>query len=238
MKKKVHAFIPARSGSKRVPDKNIRELGGVPLLAHTVKLCVDSEMFDKVICVTDSSHYADIAKGFGAEVPLLRPSKIASDVSPDIDWVLWVLDILKENEEEPEHFFLMRPTSPFRSIEMLKKAWKQYLTLKPDSLRAVELCKQHPGKMWELEGSRMKPLLPYSLDNTPWHSSQYANLPDIYVQNASLEIISVEAVREQKTISGTDIIPFFTQGYEGFDINDMADFEMAETIFSSKERET
>ena len=90
------ALIPARSGSKRIKDKNIRCLNGHPLLAYSISSAIDSGVFDKVVCVTDSQKYADIAMYYGAEVPKLRPDNISRDVSPDIEWVLWILKLYKE----------------------------------------------------------------------------------------------------------------------------------------------
>ena len=92
----IVAFIPARSGSKRLPNKNIKSFCGHPLLAYTVRAAVDSCVFDSVICATDSKLYADIAKYYGAEVPFLRPGKISTDKSPDIEWVTWMLKALKD----------------------------------------------------------------------------------------------------------------------------------------------
>ena len=81
MQPKVVAFIPARSGSKRVPNKNIRTLSGHPMLAYTIRAAIDSGVFDAVICATDSELYADVARHYGAEVPFLRSAEISSDKS-------------------------------------------------------------------------------------------------------------------------------------------------------------
>ena len=84
---KLVCFIPARSGSKRIPDKNIKDLCGHPLLAYTIVPALESNCFEKVIVCTDSKEYGDIAETYGAEVPFLRDKKISEDLSPDIDWV-------------------------------------------------------------------------------------------------------------------------------------------------------
>jgi len=96
MKYKSVAFIPARSGSKRLPDKNIKLLAGHPLLAYTVSAAVECGVFDSVICATDCELYADIARYYGAEVPFLRPAGISGDKSPDIEWVSWMLQTLQK----------------------------------------------------------------------------------------------------------------------------------------------
>jgi N-acylneuraminate cytidylyltransferase len=236
MKPRVIAFIPARSGSKRVQNKNVRPLGGHPMLAYTIRAAIDSGVFDAVICATDSEQYADVARHYGAEAPFLRSAEISGDKSPDIEWVVWMLKALKEAGREFEIFSILRPTSPFRQPETIRRAWSLFIEdPRADSLRAIEKCKQHPGKMWVIRGKRMLPLLPYTNGTTPWHSSQYAALPEIYTQDASLEIAWSRVALEQNSIAGEAIIPFISQGLEGFDINEPEDWWLAERLLATQE---
>lgn len=229
MKPKTVAFIPARSGSKRVPNKNIRLLGGHPMLAYTVRAAIDSGVFDAVICATDSEQYAAVARHYCAEVPFLRPGGISGDKSPDIEWVVWMLQSLRAQGRHYEVFSILRPTSPFRLPETIQRAWRVFCADPgADSLRAVEKCKQHPGKMWVIRGQRMLPVMPFANGGTPWHSSQYAALPEIYAQDASLEIAWSRIALDQNTIAGEAIIPFVSQGLEGYDINEPEDWLLAE----------
>jgi N-acylneuraminate cytidylyltransferase len=233
MKPKSVALIPARSGSKRVPNKNIRPLGGHPMLAYTVRAALDSGVFDSVICATDSELYADVACHYGAEVPFMRSAEISGDKSPDIEWVVWMLNKLGESGRSFEIFSILRPTSPFRLAETIQRAWGMFSEdPRADSLRAIEKCKQHPGKMWVVRGNRMSPVMPFTNGTTPWHSSQYAALPEIYAQDASLEIAWSRVALEQNSIAGEAIIPFISQGLEGFDINEPEDWWMAEYLLS------
>jgi CMP-N,N'-diacetyllegionaminic acid synthase len=230
------ALIPARSGSKRIPNKNISPLAGHPLLAYTVCSAIDSEIFDSVICATDSELYADVARYYGAEVPLLRPESISGDRSPDIEWVQWMLTALEEEGKCYDIFCILRPTSPFRTPATIRRAWSVFLSdPQVDSLRAVEKCKQHPGKMWVIRGSRMLPVMPFTIGSTPWHSCQYAGLPEIYVQDASLEIAWSRVPLEQNSIAGEVVVPFVSEGLEGFDINSPEDWLLAEHYISRAE---
>jgi N-acylneuraminate cytidylyltransferase len=225
----IIALIPARSGSKRVPEKNIRPLGPHPLLAYTIAAARTSGIFSRVVVSTDSSEYAEIATYYGAEVPFLRPADLAGDNSPDIEWVHDTLHRLEENGNAPDCFSILRPTSPFRSAETILRAWSQFRAETGiDSLRAVELCRQHPGKMWVVRHGRMTPLLPQGPEDQPWHSSQYPTLPEVWVQNASLEIAWTRVVRETGTIAGSTIVAFVTRGLEGFDVNSPDDWLLAE----------
>jgi len=227
----IIALIPARSGSKRVPDKNIRPLGGHPLIAYAISAALQSEVFTDVVVSTDSEHYAEIARSYGAEAPFLRPDLLAGEVSPDIEWIEHALMELKRRSRQYDCFSILRPTSPFRQPETIRRAWQAFLAEEGvDSLRAVEKCREHPGKMWVLRGKRMLPLLPIGPVELPWHSTPYQGLPEVYIQNASLEIAWTRVVFEGRTIAGNVVMPFFTEGYEGFDVNRPYDWQLAEEL--------
>ena len=227
------AFIPARVGSKRVPGKNVRVLGGHPMIAYTIGPALESKIFDAVIVSTDSEEIAAIARHYGADVPFLRPAAMASDTSPDIEWLEYTIGELSGQGRNWDCFSLLRPTSPFRTADKIRRAWAAF-TLQEgvDSLRAVELCTQHPGKMWIVRGQRMYPLLAFGNGDQPWHSTPYQALPRVFVQNASLEMAWTRVVRERRTIAGDVLMPFLTEGYEGFDINDAFDWMVAERLLA------
>jgi len=233
-KPSIVALIPARAGSKRLPDKNIRALAGHPLIAYTISASLHSEVFSAVIVSTDSSLYSHISNYYGAEVPYLRPPELAGDLSPDIEWLEYTLNRLRQDGREYDCFSILRPTSPFRLPETIQRAWRAFTNEEGvDSLRAVEKCKQHPGKMWVVRGNRMVPLLPLTPAEQPWHSSQYQSLPEVYAQNASLEIAWTRIVFEGRTIAGNVLMPFFTEDYEGFDVNSDYDWSVAEHLVAT-----
>lgn len=214
------ALIPARSGSKRIKDKNIIKFSEHPLLAYSIEAALASQEFEDVVCVTDSERYAEVARYYGATVPEIRPLETASEYAPDISWVKWILNLLESKGKSYYTFSILRPTSPFRTSLTIKRAFKKFFSNENfESIRAVELCKQHPGKMWIQDGELLEPLLRENLNGIPWHSSQYAVLPKIYVQNASLEISLSDNALLGNSISGHRVGAFFTEGYEGFDIN-------------------
>lgn len=228
------ALIPARAGSKRVSNKNVRLLGSHPLLAYTIAAAKSSGVFKRVIVSTDSAETAEIAKRYGAEVPWLRPPELATDSSPDIGWLEHTLRTLAAQGETYDAFALLRPTSPFRSAATIQRAWSHFVSLENvDSIRAVEPCAQHPAKMWQVNGegnaARITPVMVNpDTTATPWHSTPYQALPKVYAQNASLEIAWTRVPLEQHTIAGLNIAPFFTEGTEGFDINTAEDWIIAE----------
>jgi len=232
----IIGLIPARSGSKRVLDKNIRLLDGHPLMAYTISAALESGVFDDVVVSTDSETYAAVARHYGAEVPCLRPEQLATSTSPDIEWVEHVLRHLEERGRDYDSFSILRPTSPFRQAETIRRAWQQFQAeTGVDSLRAVERVSQHPGKMWVVRANRMLPLMPLSPAEQPWHSTQMAALPEVHVQNASLEIAWSRVVREGRNIAGVVLMPFMTTPAEGFDINSEYDWSYAEALIAGGE---
>jgi len=230
------ALVPARSGSKRVKQKNIRVLSGHPLIAYTLAAARSSGIFRDVIVSTDSEEIAAVARHYGAEVPFLRPAEYAGDHSPDIEWIEHLLRELDRVGRKPDCFSILRPTSPFRLPSTILRAWKTFLA-EPgaDSLRAVEKCSQHPGKMWVIRGRRLLPLLPFTTPEQPWHSTPTQALPAVYTQNASLEIAWTRVVLEGRTIAGETVVPFLTEGLEGFDINQSEDWDLAELYLARGE---
>jgi N-acylneuraminate cytidylyltransferase len=225
------ALIPARSGSERVHEKNIRPLAGHPLLAYAIATARQAEVFDRVVCSTDSGKIADVAQRYGADVPFLRPPELATPTSPDIEWIRNALDHL---DEHYDLFAIVRATNPFRGPDVLRRGLAQLLaTPEADSIRAVELVKQHPGKMWVLEGRTMRPLLDQSALEVAWHAGQYKALPEIYVQNSALEIAWTRVVSQTGTREGRVVAPFRTQGYEGFNIDDEDDWERARRLLDA-----
>lgn len=235
IKKRIIALIPARSGSQRIKNKNIIKIFNHPLIAHAIKEAKKTRLFEKIIVSTDSPNYAKIAKKYGAEVPFLRPMKISNSLSHDFQWVNYTIKKLHKMGFSFSYFFILRPTNPFRTSKTIIKAWKEFKKNKrAESLRAVEISKQNPYKMWEKSGNYIKPLLKLTKNNQPSHNLQSKSLPKILVQNASLEISKINVLKKYKTITGKKIIPFYTNQLEGFDINYPNDIKLAKILAKDK----
>lgn len=228
------ALIPARSGSKRIKNKNIKILGSHPLIAYTISVARSSNLYSDVVVSTDSEEIASVAQKYGASVPFLRPKEYATDTSPDIQWVQHALRNLSSISTN-DCFSILRPTSPFRTIEMLKKAMKLFQSNPTaDSLRAVELCSVHPAKMWTIKNEWLVPVMEGKTEKKEfWHSIPYQALPKVYAQNASLEFAWVKIPLKTNTIAGKHILPFITYGYEGYDINSEKDWIYAQFLIKS-----
>ena len=227
------ALIGARSGSERVVGKNVRRLAGHPLLAYAIETARRADVFDRILVSTDSEQIAQVARWYGADVPFLRPEEYATSTSPDIEWIAWTLPRL---DERYDLFAIVRATNPFRGPDAIRRGLDQLLaTPEADSIRAVELVKQHPGKMWVIDevGRLMRPLLDQSHLDVAWHAGQYQALPPVYVQNSALEIAWTRVVEATGTREGVIQAPFLTEGHEGLNIDDEDDFARAEELVAT-----
>ena len=223
----VVALVPAKGTSLRLPGKNIRPLAGHPLIAYSISSAREADLFTEVIVSTEQPEIAEISERYGATV-VERPAEMADPMSSDIEWVVHAM-----NGRGEDAFAILRPTSPFRTAETIRRAWDRFLELgeRADSIRAVEPVRQHPGKMWQIEGDLMRPVMERPDPGTPWHSKQTQSLPQVWAQNSSLEIAWSHVLDgDRPTISGDRVAPFFTEGAEGFSIDYPEDFERAEQM--------
>jgi CMP-N,N'-diacetyllegionaminic acid synthase len=213
-------------------------LAGHPLLAYAIAGAQEAGVFDAVVVSTDTEEIAELARRYGAETPELRPAERATATSPDVDWIVHMLDVLEREGRTYDLFSILRPTSPFRTGATIRRAWEQLQALGEgvDSIRAIEPARQHPGKMWLLDGQLMRPLLPQPAEGVPTYSTQTKALPPVWVQNSSLEIAWTRVVRRARPeIAGDRIAPFFTEGSEGFSIDYPDDLDRAELLLAAGE---
>ncbi|MCI8798379.1 MAG: acylneuraminate cytidylyltransferase family protein [Lachnospiraceae bacterium] len=140
------AIIPARSGSKGLKDKNIRDLCGMPLMAYTIRAAIKSECFDEIMVSTDSEKYAEIAREYGAKVPFLRSEATATDTASSGDMIEEVLEGYKNRGQEFDTFCLLQPTSPLRSSEDIWAAYETYRTRA--SFAVISVCEAEHSPLW------------------------------------------------------------------------------------------
>ena len=226
------ALIPSRAGSRRIPGKNTKLLAGHPLIAYTIAAAQESGVFSRVCIATDDTAIdSEFMQPFWDGKTFMHRRGDVSDSQADVTWVGEVF----RAHSRYHAFAILRPTSPFRTAETIRRAFAQF-TLPDqtaDSIRAVEPCKQHPGKVWALEMGRITPLLDYKrADGVPWHSCPTQSLPTFYVQNSSLEMAWTANVETHGTIHGRKVAPFFTEGYEGFSLDYPEQWEQAERLMA------
>jgi CMP-N-acetylneuraminic acid synthetase len=233
---KVLALIPARSGSKSIPDKNIRPLAGLPLIAHSIQHGLQAKSVSRVIVSTDSEQYASIAKAHGAEVPFLRPEEFARDDSTDLQVFQHALNWLREHEGwTPDLCVHLRPTHPSRDPEDIDRAVR-LLTAHSDldSVRSVVCAPETPYKMWLRSADGM--LSPIIKDGPPeaWNMPRQ-KLPTVYLQNASIDVAWTRTILEKNSMTGSRIHGFVLDHF--FDIDTEEQWQAAESHLLAVRRE-
>lgn len=230
----VLAIIPARSGSKSVVDKNIRIIGGKPMIAHSIEHGLKSKLINRVIVSTDSEKYAEIAKEYGAEIPFIRPAEYATDTALDIDVFYHALTFLRDNEGYvPDIVVQLRPTYPIRNIKDINNM-VQYMMDNPivDSMRCIAPATEVPYKMWLIDETangdtpnapHIKPLM---TDIPECYNMPRQQLPKAYYQNACIDVIRTSVILEQKSMSGKNIVGYIMD--ENYDIDTEEEFLKAE----------
>ena len=225
------AIIPARSGSQRVPGKNVRLLNGHPLLAYSIHAAVASGVCDRVLVSTDSPEVAEIATSYGAEVPGLRPAEISGPQAHDI---LFLRHAMEEwvPSEPGQLWAILRPTSPLRSGASIRAAREALLGASwADSVRALKPVSEHPGKMWRVGESGEATTY---LDQGGAYNGPTQDLEPLFVQASSLEIVRRDAALSHNSIAGVRVLAHFLPEWESLDINSEQDWNTLETLVAQK----
>ena len=223
---KILALITARSGSKRIPDKNIKKLCGKPLINWSIDAAKGIEDICDILVSTDSLTTADIALKAGALVPWLRPEEMASDTSSSVDVSLHALDWYQAEIGKVDGLLLLQPTSPFRTQETIKKGIKLFSKHKMKSVVSFSPVNDHPLWCYKLEKGTMKPFI-YS--NEEHLKSQ--DLPPLYITNGSIYLINPDELRMNKSFYKGNIVPYIIDNpRESLDIDTLWDWEIAEMI--------
>jgi len=204
------AIIPARSGSKGVPGKNIYPVGGHPLIAYTIAAAVLSRGIERVIVSTDSEEIAGIARDYGAEVPFLRPLEFAQDNSPDREYLLHAMQWFQDNEGHvPEYWVHLRPTTPLREVEIVDQAILEIMKHpEATSLRSGHPVPESPFKWFRKDANGyFKGIRPDD------HRPEYYNLPrqafpPIYVPDGYVDILKASFILNSESLHGDKIFGF------------------------------
>jgi CMP-N-acetylneuraminic acid synthetase/catechol 2,3-dioxygenase-like lactoylglutathione lyase family enzyme len=205
----VLGLIPARGGSKGVPNKNLRPIAGHPLIAYSIAAARMSKAIDRVVVSTDSQTIAEVARAYGAETPFMRPGELARDDSPDLEYVVHALNELERQEDYvPSMIAQLRPTTPLRDPALMDRAVTN-LAARPDatSLRAVQQLAEPPQKMMGIENGLLTGLFPD--DPRP----EYYNLPrqvfpPAYLPNGYIDIVRTDVVRSRGVLYGPEVLAF------------------------------
>ncbi len=226
---KILALIPARGGSKRLVNKNLRELGGRPLISWSIEFAKKQNLFCDILVSTDSQEIGQISRSAGALVPWLRPAELASDSSSSFDVAQHAIEWYEKNNEKIDALLLLQPTSPFRSSRTLNKAIKLFQCSPELPLMTVSPAITHPG--WVLKEFDNK-FIPYFDKNGLNIRSQ--DLDNAFAPNGNLYLIAPHVLKRCGGFVGAVNSSIIIESkVESLDIDDEWDYEISKYIVSN-----
>ncbi len=237
--KKFLGLITARGGSKGVPGKNIKMLGGKPLLAYTILAAKKSGIFDRIIISTDDEVIASVAREWGAEVPFIRPPELAQDSTPHFPVVKHTLEFLAKENYQPDYAVILQPTSPFRLPRQLQEAADIAIEKTPDSVLSVmEVPPQfNPTKQMQVREDGVLRLFNSALPIGK-RIARRQDLPRCYMSAALFYMFRSGLIFEEgiSDFYGETTLPYFVEDPRtALDIDTMEDWEKAEKLFAEME---
>lgn len=223
------AIIPARSGSKGVPKKNIKELAGAPLISYTIKAAKKSEFITRIIVSTDSEEIADVATKYGAEVPFLRPAELATDDAKAIDVYLYTIERLNlENDEQINEFLVLLPTSPLRNYMDIDQAIKIFKKKNADSVISVTETEYPP--QWIKRISEKGILEDYIQGLNNLNRQEYEKT---YIPNGAIYIFKYNVLKKEYNYYTDKTYPYIMPNIRSIDIDTPLDFMIAEYLIKN-----
>ncbi len=226
---RILALIPARGGSKGVPRKNIREVGGKPLITWTLETALAAQhLFARITVSTDDEEIATVARGCGAEVPFLRPAELSADTAKTLPVIQHALRFLEA--EEGRHYdwvCLLQPTDPFRTVEDLEKAVALACEGGCDSvISVVQVSAHHPILMKRIEAGC---LLPYCIEEKEGTRRQDYE-PPAYMRNGAIYLTRRDVLMLQNSLWGETIHPYVMPAERSVSVDTELDLELVDLL--------
>jgi CMP-N,N'-diacetyllegionaminic acid synthase len=225
---RILALIPARGGSKRLPGKNKRLLGGKPLICWSIQAAQGIPEICDILISTDDPETAEISKAAGVLVPWLRPKELASDTATSVDVALHALDWYEKEHGEIDGLLLLQPTSPFRTVQSIEKALQIFEN--DPSCPVVSISPTHAHPLWamKLEGDYCVPFF-----GEHGLNKRSQDLEPAYTVNGSIYLYTKDYLRNTKSDLAINYRPLVIESQsEVLDIDDINDFDMAEKMLS------
>lgn len=220
IKTSIVAIITARGGSKGLPRKNVLDLHGKPLIAHTIEAALNSKIFSKVVVTTDDKEIKEVSLKYGADV-IDRPKELATDGASSLDVIEHALLYLKTNDKNYTYFILLQPTSPLRNKTHIQEAWQKYNNEQVSSLISVTAVDHPPHKMLVLDkNNNVKPL-------TQWEdlTKPRQELPQAFLPNGAIYISKVDSFLEDKNLFISPLSMYVMIKEDSVDIDTKEDLE-------------
>jgi CMP-N-acetylneuraminic acid synthetase len=218
--------IPARAGSKRVDKKNIREVGGKPLLAHTIEQASNASALDHVIVSTEDEEIQDIAREYEGNVPFRRPRELAADDVTNNEVIEHALNWFESRDEAFEYVCLLPVTTPFRDETDINQAVQKLHDSSADSIIGVKSYEAPP--FWAVECNEDQ-IEPY-FDNNPWEKTRTQEFPTLYHPNGALFAARVAALENAGSFYTEETIAYEMPQERSLDIDEPFDLEVARAL--------
>ena len=230
-KKEILIWIPARGGSKRIPNKNIRNFLGKPLIAYAIEQGLACPIKGRVIVDTDSPKIAEISKKYGAEVPFLRPAHLATDKAQGVDSLIYLLNQLKKQENyQPDYVVILQTTSPLREIEDIKACWKMMRETKAATVLTV--CPTHP-RLYYL--SKHNDII--LANGSEADSTNTQAWPPAYILNGCfVYIVKAKAFLKERRVITKNTKAVICPKWRSIDLDNPDDWAMAELVYKNRKK--
>jgi len=228
-KTNIYAIIPARSGSKRIPNKNIKLFVGRPIISYSIKAAQNTNLFDKIIVSTDSQEIARVSKEFGAEVPFIRPANLADDYTGTDAVILHGLYWLINRGVKIEYICCIYPAAPLIQSEYIRIAYKLLKKNNAVSAFSVTTYAYPIFRALKIDNNRVKMIWPKNFH------ARSQDLLECYHDAGQFYWANVEKYLEEKRFFSSDAIPIILPRYLVQDIDTQEDWEVAERIFRTNQ---
>lgn len=222
--KKILALITARGGSKGIPRKNIKLLGGKPLICWTIDAALESKNIDLLILSSEDEEIISIAKKANCEVPFVRPFHLAQDQTTSMDVIMHALDNV---EGIFDYLLLLQPTSPFRSSTDIDEIIETCLDHDSKMMVSVARLKKHPMFMYQLNGAFLKSFIAAE------EQQRRQDMPAAYEHNGALYLSSIDFLKKVKSYNVPEAMAFEMIGAANLDIDDQVDWQYAELLLEN-----
>ena len=223
----IIAIIPARGGSKRIPNKNIKSFAGQPIISYSIKVAQDTDLFDRIIVSTDSEKIAELAKTCGAEVPFIRPAELADDFAGTIPVLIHALNWLNEHESTADYFCCIYATAPFVQSEYIIKGLNLLKERNATTAFSVTTFAYPIFRALKIDDNgRLKMIWPEH------ENSRSNDLPEAYHDAGQFYWGNTEKFMKGKTFFSSDAVPIVIPRFLVQDIDTPEDWETAEKMYS------
>ncbi len=228
---KVLGLIPARGGSKGIPNKNRKELGGKPLMQYTIEAALGANMLDSIVFSSEDTTLIEMAKNMGVNAPFRRPDELATDSAGSLDVVIHALDELTEMGQSYDAICLLQVTTPFRTSEDIDQAIKKFVAQGTDSLISVQKVPHHYNPHWvfEVDGDKLK-IATGESKIIP----RRQELPDAFIRDGAIYITRTDVILDQRSFFGEHISYIELDSEKHVNIDTFQDWEKAESILKDQ----